>query len=464
MVSAQNSGLPIPDILTTLIETLFRGDVDDAYQRLLIFILAFTIFYAGLQVSPFGAKSTGKSGISITIGLILAAIATLSMPQTLLNTLFGMYSGIFGVILLFGPALAILIFVFKNFRGQDAGTYIAQGLILAIVGLMLMSKEVLANVPILETIGAIGYVEFTGMIILIVAIVYLGKAIGALRSGSSLSGAAGNPFKMRRNVLDDERGLIDKESNLMNRFKRDFDKEGRLEQQERTAVGKIKNDLQGMAREIKRIGNKPTSDLTSQDYQTYITFFRRAEQDFKTLRQIQQEVIAEEELLSTEMTEFEDLIQGFINIEDQKAKDSEIDSQEETEALQNKKELEVILKELKEGDKLLTRKSHYSGGYSEETSIPKINKHLGLFNKTKDIHYLNECKSTIGLVIEWTAKLEEKINQDITNYNKVRQLFIDINNRLTKFNQSINKEYVETEKKIVESEAEDNTTEELTDN
>ncbi|MFT4283003.1 MAG: hypothetical protein ACMXX6_01110 [Candidatus Woesearchaeota archaeon] len=194
IVSA-NDGLPIPDFILELIRIVWSGDPSVVYLRFVIFIGVFTIFYAILQKTIFGKGQTNRGGVSIALAIVLALIATITMPQTVVELIFNMYSGIFGLILLFGPVLYLLYFVYKEIPGDSRGGHLIRVLVLLIITALLTSRSLLNNFEFLREFGADQYIILIGSIIFILAIIELVRAFsggGSDRFSGSTSAGYGN--------------------------------------------------------------------------------------------------------------------------------------------------------------------------------------------------------------------------------------------------------------------------------
>ena len=183
VVSAQV--IPLPSMLDSTIRGLFGGVSDTVYLRLILFIGVFTIFYAVVNVLPFMQPKDGYSskktpkGISVTLALSLAAIATFTMDDTLVLAIFNVYSGLFGLILVFIPAFLLIFFSYTVLEGGTKAGHFIRFLLLGVVSALLMSRELLSQITVLNNIGAVEYIEFGGFIIFIFAIIELVKAFGA---------------------------------------------------------------------------------------------------------------------------------------------------------------------------------------------------------------------------------------------------------------------------------------------
>ncbi|MFT4261385.1 MAG: hypothetical protein ACMXX9_03060 [Candidatus Woesearchaeota archaeon] len=260
VVSAQ--GLPIPDVLNSTVQALFGGLENIAYQRLILFIGIFTIFYAVLQTSKvFGDKATNKKGISITLALVLGAIATMSMPADLVASVFNVYSGLLGIIILFGPALYLIYYAYAEIDGGNKGGHLARFFILIIISALFMSQTFLSQIGLLETIGAITYIEFFGFIIFIFALIELARAFGNSGKGdpdSKPSEPWGDGLtdwfsrrnnKKRNKKVADEPGLSWFDDKANNKLDKDVQKEFNLEKKQKEELDKIK-DLEESVKEL----------------------------------------------------------------------------------------------------------------------------------------------------------------------------------------------------------------------
>jgi hypothetical protein len=186
IVSAQ--GIPVPDILKQIIETIFSGNVETAYMRLILFIGIFTIFYALLNgIGPFSKEATKRGGISVTLALVLSAIASFTMPEATVNLVFNLYSGLFGLILLLGPILYLIYFVYKHVPGDSKGGHFIRFLILLLLAAILLSPTLINSIDLLKNVGADEYLAFAGLILFILAIIELVKTFGSGGSGDAPS-------------------------------------------------------------------------------------------------------------------------------------------------------------------------------------------------------------------------------------------------------------------------------------
>lgn len=208
IVSAQ--GIPVPDILTNIIRTIFSGNVEIAYMRLILFIGIFTIFYALLNgIGPFSKEATKRGGISVTLALVLAAIASFTMPENTVTLVFNLYSGLFGLILLLGPILYLIYFVYKHVPGDSKGGHFIRFLILLLLAAILLSPSLINSIDLLQRVGADEYLAFAGLILFILAIIELAKSFGSSGSGDAASkpsepwgSGISNWFNKRKENLD----------------------------------------------------------------------------------------------------------------------------------------------------------------------------------------------------------------------------------------------------------------------
>ncbi|MFT4283005.1 MAG: hypothetical protein ACMXX6_01120 [Candidatus Woesearchaeota archaeon] len=180
-----NSGLPIPDFLTQFIKLVWSGSVTSVYQRFILFLGVFIIFYAVLNIgkNPFSKEQTKRGGISLTLALVLAAITTLSMNDDLVGAIFTMYSGLFGFILLVGPLAYLLYFVYVEIEGGNKGGHLIRALLLLIVSGFLTSREFFSVFKFLENVDAVDYILLVGLIVFILGIIEIFKAFGAKGAG-----------------------------------------------------------------------------------------------------------------------------------------------------------------------------------------------------------------------------------------------------------------------------------------
>ncbi len=266
-VSAQ--GLPVPDVLDNTIRSIFTGSVDLAYQRLIIFIGVFTIFYAVMHMLPFARGGSGydsvsaPKGITITLSLVLSGIATFTMPENLVETIFNLYSGLFGVVLLFGPVLWLLYITFKYIPGDTRGGHFARFFFLAIIGLILMAEELILRIPLLEQIGAMSYLQLVGIIILFIAFYNLAQTFtsGSSDSISSSSTPSNTNYKdlfkpnnsSNSPEVDDEKMSMDEEMNTEKDFEDLEETEKKIEQTEEKQGEELEKETKNSIEALKKM-------------------------------------------------------------------------------------------------------------------------------------------------------------------------------------------------------------------
>lgn len=171
-----------PRVLTDLINTVFGSGITPAFQRVLLFLLFFTIFYALLErTTVFKRGQDGvKKNISLIMALILGLISSIAIEANLLNRIYQIWGGLGGFILLVALPIFLVFFVYKYMVGDNVGTHFGRFLILVIVGTLLMSPGLFAGIQVIENEILSQWVALGGLIILIIGIIELFKMFGKM--------------------------------------------------------------------------------------------------------------------------------------------------------------------------------------------------------------------------------------------------------------------------------------------
>lgn len=187
----------VPSILTDLIQGLFGAEsVGFAYQKFLIWLGLFTMFLALLQMTPFGDGKTKKSWVSIVLAIVISAIIVLPMTRELTNAIFGLYSGLVGLIVLLAPVL-FFVWVIYKMPGDSFGTHFIRFLVLMILASVLIffdfSTGNLLGGPVAQVgaqtavdqgglegmvAGIMQWIGFSGTIFLILGVIELFRGLG----------------------------------------------------------------------------------------------------------------------------------------------------------------------------------------------------------------------------------------------------------------------------------------------
>ena len=194
----------VPSILTDLIQGLFGAEsVGFAYQKFLIWLGLFTMFLALLQMTPFGDGKTKKSWVSIVLAIVISAIIVLPMTRELTNAIFGLYSGLVGLIVLLAPVL-FFVWVIYKMPGDSFGTHFIRFLVLMILASVLIffdfSTGNLLGGPVAQVgtqtavdqaglevmvAGIMQWIGFSGAIFLILSIIELLRGLGKIGMSDS---------------------------------------------------------------------------------------------------------------------------------------------------------------------------------------------------------------------------------------------------------------------------------------
>ena len=258
---------PISDLIGPLIQQVFGSDnIDSVYLKFILFIAVFTIVYAALQKVSFLSKDGSKrSGISITLSIIIGLIGTLLMPEALARAIFLSYAGLFGLILLLAPIVAL--FAVLQFAAPDNWlTRIGKGVLAILIAWTIYARDSLfggegsnalpnwlaSDPPADVSFSMAGILDVVALVFLLLGLWHLTVAIFSMFRGGSKESDITSIYEgeLQQNNGTRRRGLTERISERSEPFRSWLDGEDpNLKARSQAIVNKLyKNtsDLKGL--------------------------------------------------------------------------------------------------------------------------------------------------------------------------------------------------------------------------